>query len=94
MSLLVVGSVALDSIETPFEKRDEVLGGSATHFSIAASFFTGVKLVAVVGKDFSEKYIDLLISQFKANANLVAKSIAFLFITGSEPGNPIHIGQT
>ena len=52
MSILVVGSVAFDSIKTPFGERDRVLGGSATHFSVAASFFTGVRVVAVVGDDF------------------------------------------
>ncbi|HYY57459.1 MAG TPA: PfkB family carbohydrate kinase [Pyrinomonadaceae bacterium] len=53
MSLLVVGSVAFDAVETPFGKRDRLLGGSATHFSIAASFFTDVRVVGVVGGDFS-----------------------------------------
>lgn len=59
MSILVVGSVALDSIETPFGKRDETLGGSATYFSIAASFFNKVNIVAVVGRDFPKSYINL-----------------------------------
>ena len=52
MPILVVGSVAFDSIKTPFGERDRVLGGSATHFSVAASFFTEVRVVAVVGADF------------------------------------------
>jgi sugar/nucleoside kinase (ribokinase family) len=52
MSLLVVGSVAFDAVETPFGKREQMLGGSASHFSIAASFFTDVRVVAVVGGDF------------------------------------------
>jgi sugar/nucleoside kinase (ribokinase family) len=52
MSLLVVGSVAFDAVETPFGKREQMLGGSASHFSIAASFFTEVRVVAVVGGDF------------------------------------------
>src|ERR1051325_2513049 len=52
MSLLVVGSVAFDAVETPFGKRDRMLGGSASHFSISASFFTDVRVVAVVGGDF------------------------------------------
>lgn len=60
MSLLVVGSVAIDSVKTPFGKRKEILGGSATYFSISASFFTKVKLVAVVGRDFPNSYIRLL----------------------------------
>jgi sugar/nucleoside kinase (ribokinase family) len=53
MSLLVVGSVAFDRVETPFGKCEQMLGGSASHFSISASFFTDVRLVAVVGGDFS-----------------------------------------
>jgi sugar/nucleoside kinase (ribokinase family) len=60
MSLLVVGSVALDSVETPFGKRDDVLGGSATFFSTAASFLTDVKVVAVVGEDFPAAHLDFL----------------------------------
>jgi len=52
MSVLVVGSVALDSVETPFGKADDVLGGSATFFSAAASLLTPVQLVGVVGSDY------------------------------------------
>ncbi len=55
MSLLVVGSVAFDALETPFGKVDRTLGGAATYFSLAASFFTRVNLVAVVGDDFTAK---------------------------------------
>ena len=58
--LLVVGSVALDSVETPFGKAQEVLGGSATFFSYAASSLTGVRLVATVGQDFPEAHVKLL----------------------------------
>ncbi|HLL06355.1 MAG TPA: PfkB family carbohydrate kinase [Myxococcaceae bacterium] len=63
MSLLVVGSVALDSVETPFGIREEVLGGSATFFSTSASFFNPVKLVAVVGEDFPEAHVNFLKSR-------------------------------
>lgn len=56
MSILVVGSVAFDAVKTPFGEREEILGGSATYFSIAASFFTNVSVVAVVGEDFTEKH--------------------------------------
>ncbi|MGK2906036.1 MAG: PfkB family carbohydrate kinase [Desulfuromonadales bacterium] len=55
MDILVIGSVAFDSVETPFGRGDDVLGGSATYFSTSASFFTGVQLVAVVGEDFPEE---------------------------------------
>ena len=54
MSLTVVGSVAFDSLETPFGARERVLGGAATHFSLSASFFTDVNAVGVVGSDFGE----------------------------------------
>jgi len=53
MSLLVVGSVAFDAVETPFGKCDKMLGGSASHFSLSASYYTEVKVVAVVGGDFT-----------------------------------------
>ncbi|HXX71902.1 MAG TPA: PfkB family carbohydrate kinase [Candidatus Acidoferrum sp.] len=54
MSLLVVGSVAFDAIETPFGRVDRTLGGAATYFALAASHFTPVRLVAIVGEDFTE----------------------------------------
>ena len=54
MSLTVVGSVAFDALETPFGKRDKVLGGAATHFGLSASFFTKVNAVGVVGGDFGD----------------------------------------
>jgi sugar/nucleoside kinase (ribokinase family) len=60
MSILVVGSVALDSVRTPFGEAKEVLGGSATFFSIAASLFNRVRVVAVVGDDFPEEYFEFL----------------------------------
>ena len=53
MSILVVGSVAFDTVRTPFGEVREALGGSATHFSVSASFFAPVRLVAVVGEDFT-----------------------------------------
>ncbi|MBI5562292.1 MAG: sugar kinase [Deltaproteobacteria bacterium] len=58
MGILVVGSVAFDSVQTPFGRADEALGGSATYFSTSASFFTDVRLVAVVGEDFPDEHID------------------------------------
>ena len=53
MSLLVVGSVAFDAVETPFGKCEKMLGGSASHFSISASYYTDVRIVGVVGGDFT-----------------------------------------
>ena len=63
MKLLVVGSMALDTIETPFGKEDNILGGSASYFSLAASLFTDVCVVAVVGRDFPEQHLELLRSK-------------------------------
>lgn len=63
MSLLVVGSVALDSVSTPLASRDEVLGGSASFFSMVASLITPVRLVAVVGEDFPAEHLALLRSR-------------------------------
>jgi len=60
MSLLAVGSVALDSVETPFGHREEVLGGSASYFSVCASFFQAPRLVAVVGEDFPQEHVQFL----------------------------------
>lgn len=56
MSILVVGSVALDTLTTPAGHREKVLGGAATHFSLAASFFTDVRVVGVVGTDFTAEH--------------------------------------
>lgn len=64
MSLLVVGSVAYDGIETPFGKVDKILGGSATYISLTSSYFQkNVNLVGVVGKDFRQEDIDLFKSK-------------------------------
>ena len=59
MSVLIVGSTALDSIKTPNAENPRLLGGSASHAAVAASFFAPVKLVGVVGEDFPKKYITL-----------------------------------
>lgn len=58
--ILIVGSVALDSVKTPFGEAKEALGGSATYASYSASFFSPVRLVGVVGEDFPKEHIDLL----------------------------------
>ncbi len=63
MPLLVAGSIALDSVETPVETREKVLGGSAVYFAYAASFFTSVRLVGVVGEDWPAEHSRLLESR-------------------------------
>jgi len=60
MSLLVVGSMAFDSIKSPFGEVDRVVGGSATYFSLAASYLTPVSLVSVVGRDFPRETLEML----------------------------------
>ena len=60
MSLVVVGSIAFDAVKTPFGERERMLGGSAVHFSLAASFFTDVRVVGPVGDDFGEAERDVL----------------------------------
>ena len=56
MSITVVGTVAFDAIQTPFGKVDRCIGGSATYFSVAASFFAPVNLVSVIGDDFTDAH--------------------------------------
>ncbi len=60
MSILVVGSMAFDTVRTPFGEAPEVLGGSANYFSVAASFLSAVRLVAVVGEDFPAAHLEFL----------------------------------
>jgi len=59
MSILVVGTVAFDSIETPFGVAERILGGSASYFALAASFFTPVRIVGVIGEDFPDEHLAL-----------------------------------
>jgi len=63
LSLLVVGTVALDSVKTPFGKVDNALGGSATYFSTSASYFADIRLVAVIGEDFPREHVQFLKSK-------------------------------
>jgi len=63
MSIIVLGTVALDTVKTPFGRRRHMLGGSAVHFSLAARLFTRVNLVAIIGSDFPERHIDFLRSK-------------------------------
>ncbi len=62
-NVLVVGSVALDTLETPHGRADDALGGSATHFALSASRFAPVRLVGVVGKDFPPEHLEMLKAQ-------------------------------
>jgi sugar/nucleoside kinase (ribokinase family) len=62
MSLLAIGSVAFDSVSTPFGAVERVVGGSATYFGLTASFFTDVAIVAVVGEDFTERHLQIFLN--------------------------------
>jgi len=72
MSILVIGSIALDSVETPFGKVEEALGGSAVYFSCAARHFTQVSLLGVVGEDFPEEHVAFL-QERGVNTDLLQK---------------------
>ncbi|MEX2170960.1 MAG: PfkB family carbohydrate kinase [Pirellulales bacterium] len=87
MSLLVVGSVAIDNVETPLDRCDNLLGGSATHFSLAASFFTSVHLVGVVGEDWPPEHTKLLQSHGidTAGLNVVPGGRTFRWTGRYEP---------
>lgn len=87
MSILVVGSVAFDSIETPHGAVDHCLGGAATHFSLAASYFTPVRVIAVVGEDFTELHEGVLTKRGVDTQGIErAKGLSFHW-TGSYSGN-------
>ncbi len=63
MSVLVVGSIALDTVKTPLEEHADLLGGSASYASVGASFFSSVNLVGVVGEDFPKPHVEFLCSR-------------------------------
>ena len=93
MSLVVVGSVAFDSVKTPFGEVDEVLGGSATYFSTAASYFTDVSIVAVVGTDFPDKHLTFLKSR-KINIEGIERSEGKTFRWKGEYGYELNEART
>jgi sugar/nucleoside kinase (ribokinase family) len=95
MSLLVVGSLGLDDIETPFGKVRSVLGGSASYFSIAASIFTDVNVVAVVGDDFPSSHLELFESKginIKGIQQEEGKTFRWQGKYGYDLGNPETLG--
>ncbi len=87
MAILVVGSVAFDSIETPHGKADHCLGGAATHFALAASYFTPVRMIAVVGKDFTAEH-EAVLTRRGIDTQGIERSNGLSFHwTGSYSGN-------
>ncbi|MCX5700564.1 MAG: PfkB family carbohydrate kinase [Candidatus Omnitrophica bacterium] len=71
MSILVLGTVALDNVRTPYGERNKLLGGSAAHFSMSSRLFTKVSLVATVGEDFPQRHIDFLQQKGISLASLI-----------------------
>jgi sugar/nucleoside kinase (ribokinase family) len=93
MSLVAVGSVAFDSVKTPFGEVDDALGGSATFFSTAASYFTNVSIVAVVGDDFPEKHLTFLKSR-KIDIDGIEKQEGKTFRWKGEYGYELNEART
>ncbi|MFZ2493517.1 MAG: PfkB family carbohydrate kinase [Thermoanaerobaculia bacterium] len=94
MSILVVGSVAFDSIQTPFGKAERCLGGSATYFSVAASFFTQVDLVGVVGEDFSDDDLSVFRGRNINLDGLRRVAGAKTFFWAGEYGYDLNVAKT
>ena len=93
MSLLVVGSMAIDSVKTPFGEREEAVGGSATYFSVAASYFTDVRLVAVVGADFPDDTLAFL-EERKIDISGIERSDGETFRWRGEYGFDLNTAHT
>jgi sugar/nucleoside kinase (ribokinase family) len=93
MSILVVGSVAFDSVKTPYGQAQEILGGSASFFSITASFFTKVNLVAVVGEDFPQEHIELF-KKFSVDTNGLQQVPGKTFRWVGEYGQALNEAKT
>lgn len=93
MGVLVVGSVGLDSVKTPFGEAEEVLGGSATYFAVSASYFTDVNMVAVVGEDFPLRHITFL-KERGINLNGLEKSGGKTFRWRGEYGYQLNEART
>ena len=94
MSILVVGTVAFDSIQTPFGKAERCIGGSATYFSLAASFFTAVDLIAVVGEDFTEEEMAVFRGRRIDTRGLQRVSGARTFYWSGEYGYDLNVART
>src|SRR5690349_12744480 len=94
MPILVVGSVAFDALQTPFGKVDRCIGGSATYFSVAASFFTQVDLVAVVGEDFTDADAAVFEGRNIDTSGLQRVAGERTFFWSGEYGYDLNVAQT
>lgn len=93
MSLLVVGTLAFDSVETPFGRHDNVLGGSASYLSTAASYFTPVCMAGVVGADFPPEHLDFFASR-KIDLGGVQKLPGKTFRWRGQYNHDLNVAQT
>ncbi|HYH00750.1 MAG TPA: PfkB family carbohydrate kinase [Terriglobales bacterium] len=93
MSILAVGSVAFDAIKTKFGQVDKVLGGSASYFSLAASYFTDVRIVAVVGEDFTDDY-ECIFKKRSINTDGIQRANGKSFFWSGEYGDNINEAKT
>jgi sugar/nucleoside kinase (ribokinase family) len=94
MAVTVVGSVAFDALETPFGRRERILGGAATHFSLAASFFDDVRVVGVVGDDFGEEEFAILHARGVNTEDIECVAGATSFFWAGEYGYDLDIART
>jgi len=93
MSILVVGSVAFDTLATPYGKREKILGGSATYFSLAASYFTKVRVVAVVGDDFTAEHEGVMKAR-GVDTSGIERAAGKTFHWGGEYGDNVNEAKT
>ncbi len=93
MSILVVGSVAFDTLKTPFGERQKILGGAATYFALSASFFTQVRVVGVVGEDFTAEHEAVLTAR-GIDTRGIEHAHGNTFHWGGEYGENVNEAQT
>ncbi len=93
MSILVVGSVAFDTLKTPFGERKKILGGAATYFSLSASFFTQVRIVGVVGEDFTPEH-EAVLTKRGIDTHGIEHASGKTFHWGGEYGENVNEAKT
>ncbi|HYE25267.1 MAG TPA: PfkB family carbohydrate kinase [Clostridia bacterium] len=93
MSILVVGSVAFDTLKTPYGVREKIIGGSATYFSLSASYFTDVRVVAVVGEDFTAEHENVMKAR-GVDTRGIEHAPGRTFHWGGEYGDNVNEAQT
>ena len=93
MSILVVGSVAFDTLKTTYGEREKILGGSATYFSLAASYFTEVRVVAVVGEDFTDEHENVMKAR-GIDTSGIERAAGKTFHWGGEYGDNLNEAKT